>query len=75
MEEYREENQVTIDDLLNELEASEVRQADDSLNGFYFDGAKRVFVSFVKGQRHYETNGQGMPAEWKERIRRERYFV
>jgi len=47
-------------------------QGTPTLNGFYYEQNTRKFVSYVMGRRHYETNGFGMPVEWKDKIKRER---
>ncbi|WP_235332385.1 hypothetical protein [Paenibacillus terrae] len=44
------------------------------LNGMYYERSTDMFVSFVKGRRHYEEPAKGCQhlKEWQERIKRER---
>lgn len=44
------------------------------LNGFYYESATDMFVSFVQGRRHYTMPARGCqhPKEWQNRIKKER---
>ncbi|MCC3379863.1 hypothetical protein JO375_10205 [Paenibacillus sp. UY79] len=44
------------------------------LNGMYYERSTDMFVSYVKGRRHYEEPAKGCQhlKEWQERIKKER---
>ncbi len=66
---------------MNLFDYIDVVQQDDSLqrnsegtllNGCYYELSSGLYVSYVLGRRHWQGDGKNEPAEWRNRIKKER---